>query len=291
MISRRPRNLPTSLPSPPPTERIDPTAVCELEALESLAWSEVFRYAPDAIKSAVRLELRSVGPALAGAAAGLDAPTFNRVVGWSGSDVRPGHLDRLVDHYRDLGVDRFMVPVPPSLECELRPALLDRGFRPHNHWMKLWRGPDPAPTVCTSLRAVRLGPDQRDAFAAVLAAAFELPEVLIGLWSGVLGRAGWHHFGIRRAGWLVAVAGLRIERGLAWFGPAATLPEHRGLGAQKLLLARRIETARTAGCRLLTVETAEPTGERAVPSFHNVRKTGFRLACRRPNFVLELPSV
>jgi GNAT superfamily N-acetyltransferase len=60
---------------------------------------------------------------------------------------------------------------------------------------------------------------------------------------------------------VVAVAGLLIRGLAAWFGPAATLPDDRGRGAQQLLLRERIEAARAAGCRLLAVETGEPSPE------------------------------
>ena len=69
----------------------------------------------------------------------------------------------------------------------------------------------------------------------------------------------------------------------SWFGWSATLPQHRGRGVQRALLARCVEDAAAAGCRWMTAETAIGTAARPDPSFVNLRRAGFVELYRRHN--------
>jgi ribosomal protein S18 acetylase RimI-like enzyme len=76
----------------------------------------------------------------------------------------------------------------------------------------------------------------------------------------------------------------------AWFGFAATDAAHRRRGAQQALIVRRLKDAASAGCRWVSVETAEDTVTRDAPSFRNLRRLGFEVAYRRPNYLWSRPS-
>lgn len=67
----------------------------------------------------------------------------------------------------------------------------------------------------------------------------------------------------------------------AWFGWSATLPEYRGRGVQRTLLAHCLDDAAAAGCRWMTAETAIGTDSRPDPSFRNMRRAGFIELYRR----------
>jgi len=71
-------------------------------------------------------------------------------------------------------------------------------------------------------------------------------------------------------------AGLRLDRGLAQLCGAGTLPEYRGRGLHKALLARRLADARAARCDFAVVTTAP--GSR---SQENVMRRGFVLLYTR----------
>ena len=79
----------------------------------------------------------------------------------------------------------------------------------------------------------------------------------------------------------IAAAGMTIHGDVAVLGAASTLPAHRGHGAQRELLHRRLDAAASAGCTL-AVATARPDSASAV----NLGRTGFdlhrRTAWRRP---------
>jgi hypothetical protein len=74
----------------------------------------------------------------------------------------------------------------------------------------------------------------------------------------------------------VGEAALRLDQGLAQLCGAGTLPEFRGRGMQKALLARRLFDARAAGCDLAVVTTAPGSRSQA-----NVMQRGFELLYTR----------
>lgn len=283
---------PVEIP-PPAAPALPPAEVRALEAIETEAWTELFTGGEEAIRARAGVGLARIGGLLAASAASYDVLALNRVIGRAPDDasaIDPATLDLLLDHYRLLGVRRAFLPWPPPPPGARAGWELDRrGIRPYNRWIKLARDAAPAPPVRSELVAEPLGAGDRAAFEEVLAAGFgDWPRPVAALWGALVGRPGWHCFGVRRRGRMVAVGGLLIRGGAAWFGPAATAPDHRGGGAQKVLLAARIETARAAGCRRLVVETAEPAPDRPVPSFHNVLRMGFEIAYRRENYLLHV---
>jgi GNAT superfamily N-acetyltransferase len=282
-------SLPLERIRTPLAQDLDTPSVEQLEDIETSAWADFYDRATHRIRGAAGARLVRVGGALVAAAARFDVLAYNRVIGRdAGVGVDDTTLRRVADCYRELGVRRVFLPRPPGLDAATDEALRVRGFRPHNRWVKLWRSAAPPPVVQSTLVARRLGRREMPIAAAVLAAGFAQPPELGALLASPLGCRGWQHFAVDLGGRIVAVAGLFVHGTTCWFGPAATLPERRGLGAQKVLVAARIEAAREAGCRLLVSETAEPTAERPAPSFHNLRRLGFAEAYRRPNHVLEL---
>jgi GNAT superfamily N-acetyltransferase len=271
----------TQVPASPSVEK--------LEEIETRAWAQFYDRATHRIRAAAGARLVRVGSALVAATTRCDVLAYNRVIGRdAGAGIDDATLGLVAACYRDLGVPRVFLPRPPGLDAATDETLRDRGFRPHNRWVKLFRSAAPPPGVRSTLVARRLARPEMPIAAAVLATGFAQPPQLGALLASPIGCRGWQHFAVERGGRVVAVAGLFVHGTTCWFGPAATLPEHRGLGAQKVLVAARIEAARQAGCRLLVSETAEPTEERPAPSFQNLRRLGFTEAYRRPNHVLEL---
>lgn len=265
--------------------RTAPSRVRRLEAVETRAWLDFYRTAPEDVKSRAGLGVHRVDGLVLGIAPAFDALAFNRVIG---GDVPPdpARLDSAVALARRRGVPRLFVPWPPHGPEPAVEAELDRrGIRRHNRWVKLWRGTEPPPEESSGLAVEELQPRHRGEVQELMVACFDYPRPLALLFGATVGAEGWRHFGIRHDGRLVAGAGLRIDADAAWFGPAGTRRSFRRRGAQTALLAHRVRAALDAGCRLLCTETAEPTPDRPAASFRNVRRAGFRVAYRRPNFV------
>jgi hypothetical protein len=83
----------------------------------------------------------------------------------------------------------------------------------------------------------------------------------------------------------VATGALYLRAGIGYLSLGATLPSHRRRGAQGAIMARRIADATALGCRWLVTETFEDSPQHPNPSYHNMLRTGFVPAYRRPNYV------
>ena len=73
----------------------------------------------------------------------------------------------------------------------------------------------------------------------------------------------------------VAAAGVYVAESAAYLGFAATLPEHRGKGAQSALLSARIRRAGERGSETVLTETGELRDGLPGNSYRNIRRAGF----------------
>lgn len=178
---------------------------------------------------------------------------------------------------------RSAVAVAPHAEPpELRAWLERRGFAPGYGWTKFAREVVPTPPSRTSLRVERV--DDGRPFADAFVHGYGLPA-LFGPWvERLAGREGWHCF-VAFDGAAAAGAGaLYVAGEVGWLGMAATLPEHRGKGAQGALLAARIEAAARAGCTVVVTETGEPVDGWPGGSYRNILRAGFEPQYVRANY-------
>jgi len=86
---------------------------------------------------------------------------------------------------------------------------------------------------------------------------------------------GWTAFLARDGDEPAGAAAVWVGGDAAYFGLAATLPEHRGKGGQGALFAARIEHALGAGCRTLVTETGELRDDLPGASYRNILRYGF----------------
>ena len=77
---------------------------------------------------------------------------------------------------------------------------------------------------------------------------------------------------------------------VGWLGFAGTLKTHRKRGGQGALFARRIKDGLALGCKWFVTETGEDTPENPNPSYHNMLRSGFKLAYLRRNYVHQSRS-
>lgn len=268
-------------------ESISQALLRQLERQEAAYWSQHYSGLPAEVSRRLGAGLLEMNEARAVCASDVDILAFNRVVGLGTEEpVTSGQLEQIREFYRAAGVGRFFVQVSPYARPHGLPALLrQQGFRYHNNWVKLYRPVEPLPVYEAGLRIETIGREQAGEYAAILTAAFEWPEKLQGLLAHPVGRPGWRHYLAYRNDRPIAGAALFIRGAYASLAFAATLPEHRGLGAQSALIARRFRDAAEAGCRWMFSETAEETPERPVASFRNMIRLGFEVAYARPNFL------
>ena len=220
-----------------------------------------------------------------------DILMFNRAAGLGvETPATEGQLDEVIARFHAARVPRFFIDVSPAA----RPLLLTdwiagRGYPLRNNWVKLTREVGPVPWALPDPRIKEIGVEHADEFARIIQGAFGLPE-RIGPWMRLLvGRPRRRLFMAFDRDKPIGTAGLYIEGEWASFGYAAVIPEARGRGVQAALIATRIRAAREAGCRWLSMETAEETLEKPSYSLRNARKMGFEVAYMRPNYIGTTP--
>ncbi len=252
----------------------------EIEGHESKAWSACVEAAAAAEGNPLDASVDVVAGQRVPALGAIDAALFNRVIGLGVSTPCEGSvLDKVVASYAARGQSRFTIEVTPSAEpADLRERLAERGLVDSGYRQaKCWQVPESYEGEQMDL-VERLTEDDADEFAQVNMLAWEVPAFLAVWFGATLFADGFRHFGVREGGRLVSVGGMYVDDGMAWLGFGATLPEHRGRGMQKAVLARRIHEAAALGCHLVHTETEAHTADVRNPSLANMVAVGFEHA-------------
>jgi GNAT superfamily N-acetyltransferase len=175
------------------------------------------------------------------------------------------------------GTAYYVAVEPEAQPPELPEWLAARGLEPGWGWMVFERGVEDPPQGRTDLRLVPVeaGSDAAEQFARVTRVAYGLPEAAERPLAGSPA-AGWECWLALDGDAPAGAAALYVTGGAAYLGLAATLPEHRGKGAQSALLAARIARAAERGCDLVVTETGERRGDRPSNSYRNILRAGFR---------------
>jgi len=246
-------------------------------------------YAALCLAAPVELKLKV---ARFGSALALVAPHYllillNRVIRLGVEEpATEAQVDEILALYRKSASSSFAVHLSPQARpLELADWLVQRGLERRDNWAKMVRPARPAAEISTDLRIEAIGRGQAAAFAAVTVTAFGIPSDLsLGL-AATVGRTGWRHYLAYDGDLAVATAALFVCGAVGWLGEGSTLPTHRRRGAQGALMAWRINDSIALGCQWLITETGEDLPSQPNPSFHNMLRTGFRLAYRRANYV------
>jgi len=212
------------------------------------------------------------------------SPMLNHAVGVGVSEpAGDDALERVARFYAGVGVGYTIAASPGAGDLGAR--LEAHGFGTVRPWMTFHREPGPAPAPDSGLRLVEAGPRSASAFGGIVATAFEMPPEFSAWLAALPGRPGWLCL-LALAGEVpVGAAALFVEGDAGWFTHGATLPEHRGRGAQGALFAERTRRAAALGLRHLVTETGAPVGnEGPGPSYRNMLRAGFAEVELRPNY-------
>jgi hypothetical protein len=266
-------------------------SIVALEQAEIQALADLYHAAGPSVVADCGLSVREVGDAVLIAAIRFDVLALNRLVGLglrsSPSDTA---LADAMTAIEQTGSPRCFVQVAPTGASDGLGVRLERlGLRQYNNWMRLWRSLDDLPRAsessATSLDVRRIGSAHADVFGSLVATAFDYPPALAPITSQTIGRPHWHHYLAFEDDTPIASAAMYVAGSAAWFGLAATDVAYRRRGAQHALIVRRLQDAADAGCKWVSVETAEDTVTRDAPSFRNLRRLGFEVAYTRPNYL------
>lgn len=201
------------------------------------------------------------------------SPMVNRIVGLG---VDEPATEAAVDAALDAlsGTTHYVAISPDARPPELVHWLEARDLEPGWGWMQFRRGVEDPPSSPTDLELVPVDRSNAAAFAHVVRIAYGLPveaepfvaRIVDTTWEAWLALAGDEP---------AATGALYAQGDGAYLGFAATLPEHRGKGAQTALLAARVRRARELGCRWLSTETGEQRPGNPSGSYRNILRAGF----------------
>jgi hypothetical protein len=262
-----------------------------LELAEMEAVADLYRAASSEVVAASGLSVVEVADAVLIAVNQIDVLALNRLIGLglrgSPSDSA---LAGVLNALEGTGSPRCFVPVAPRDGYENLSARIERlGLRHYNNWMRLRRDlndlTDLPTAPSTPLDVRQIDSADAHAFGHLVATAFDYPPAIAPLAAQPIGRPRWYHYLAFEGNAPIASGAMYVAGEAAWFGFAATDAAHRRRGAQQALIIRRLKDAASAGCRWVSVETAEDTVTKDAPSFRNLRRLGFEVAYRRPNYL------
>lgn len=190
-----------------------------------------------------------------------------------------GSLDAIESFFAAHGGEA-LVAVPEGTAMES--ALMARGYERDYAWVKFARAAGRPETVACPLTIRPVDAADAERMGGLIVSGFDLPDDMATWFAGLVQRVGWHCFGAYDDARLVGCGALYVHGSAGWLTWAATDPTHRGRGAQKALLAARIERARAAGLGVLVTETGDQEPTRPDASYRNIVAAGFRPVFRRP---------
>ena len=216
---------------------------------------------------------------------------FNVAVGLGQTEpVTESIVDEVVAFATRAGAPVLAFQIAPGAHPGEWPELLAvNGITPSRAWVKFAARRPAVPDDRTELRVGRLGPEHAEEFARVFVTGFGMPTGA-GLEEWLAELPSWTDngfatYGAWDGGELVAVATLFLGPASAVLAGAATLPEHRGRGAQSALMSVRIADALDSGAEWITCETGAETPDSPNPSLHNMRRLGLGEQYERTNWI------
>jgi GNAT superfamily N-acetyltransferase len=245
---------------------IDAFGIARLEALAAMP------------ENPLELRIERFGDAVAPASVAEPELDFvNRITRLTPRDA--GRLDDILGFYRGLGL-RPWLEVTPGVEVKLSAETELLAFQT---------------VLCSPLRAdgdpiveVREA-TEATAAARLILQAFGVPADRVERHGDELARAsetcGGRIFVLEAEGRPAAGAILTTFDGVGYLAMAGTLPEFRGRGFQRALIAARIAAAAEAGCELIVA-----TAEFGSVSQRNIERGGLRTAYTKPVLRLTPPG-
>ncbi len=258
----------------------------KLEHIEASYWMQYYN-----IDGPIKSYASIIDDGVACSIPEIDVLVLNRVIGFgSQTEISQATIEHVIDFYRKAGSNRFMLQLPPQLvDTELDMLLRKFNFKHHNNWTKLYRNTENIEIKQASDLTIELIDKQNaDLFAQIIYMSFDWKDTRIIPWlASVVGAPGYRHYVVRKSGSAIAAGALYIDGEMGSLAFAGTLPNFRGLGAQSLLIQKRLKDAFNAGVITLTAETAEETPTKKVNSYRNMIRHGFNAAYQRQNWLFE----
>lgn len=210
------------------------------------------------------------GPLALVALCAVDRGDLNRVIGLGvRHPARSEDLEAVCSFYRAHEQRNFRIEVTPlTRPHDLGASAAARGLACDAlGTFKMWRRVERPPAVDPGIEVRPLGPDDRDALAAVNIAAWgawSMPVSMADWFGATLGHDGVRHYGVFDADRLVATGALFVGDGLGWLGFDATHPRYQGRKLRQAISSIRMVDAAAQGCQVVHAESAVPPTRRAL---------------------------
>jgi GNAT superfamily N-acetyltransferase len=275
---------------------VDRAAMRATELGEAEFMFQLFSRADDRSRSELGMAQRRLGAGEVTVMAKDPTGGFwSRVIGLGVDEpVTAQAVDEAIDFARTHGGASLTFQIAPEAEGGWERLLAERGATPGSAWVKFAGAATPRPDVPTDLSVAPLGAEHGEEFARVMGIGFGMPlDSALPGWFARVPRwreAGFTTYGAWDGEHLVACATLFVGGDIGTLSGAATLPSHRGRGAQGALMTRRINDAAAAGCAWITCETGAETPGSPNPSLHNMRRIGLTELYERRNWVWRAPG-
>lgn len=267
-----------------------PDLVERAEDIEAEAWSELYRRAPQELRSALGLEVaRQRGVTLLSASK-ADHLLLNRAIGLGrATDSEEAATEMVVEHYARRDIERYWIHLGSRLRSSSFPThLQSRRVLPYpRSWMKFARRSAPVAAARSDLCVRPARPDDATPIAQITAAGFEMPEEAGALFATAIGARGWYYYVVEQEDQVVSASALYALGRDALLVFAATASNARRKGCQRALMAARLERARELGCDHAFTETGVPVEGEAGSSYRNILRAGFDELYVRDNFAPE----
>jgi len=261
------------------------------ELIEAATVESLVEIAGPELRKSLGLDCRRIGGGLGvrmSTSPGI--PYFTRVFALGvDSPFNSEVIDESIEFLREAGGSTLVVQLTPHVETPAAIELLaNRGFKKGGTWSKMMRPVGPVAEVMTDLRIERVGPERAADLGRVEIVGMEMPDFMAPWAAAQATSPGWTGWGAFDGDEMVACGMLFIKDGVAQLSGAATLPSHRGRGAQSALMKTRIEEAAQLGAEWICSETGSETPENPNPSLHNMYRCGLELLYERRNWLLSV---
>ncbi|MGQ5262647.1 GNAT family N-acetyltransferase [Micromonospora sp. ZYX-F-536] len=264
----------------------------DVRALAELAEAEfMFRYeteAPADVRDALGVAATRMGGGVVLSMRHDPTNYWSKALGFGFDEPVGGELiGQVCDFYRAERTPAAVIQIAPDrLPADWDAICARENITAGSTWVKLAAEIDALRPGRTDLRVGPVTADLVDQWASVVLRCFGMPEEHLGpMIAAAVRDPRFHPYAAWDGDEMVAAANLFVHGAVASLNTGATLPTHRGRGAQSALLAARAAAATAAGCRWVTAETGRPQPGTSNPSLNNLLRLGLTPLYERQNWV------
>jgi hypothetical protein len=201
-------------------------------------------------------------------------------------EATPADLDRIEAFFASHSAPVHH-EISPLADPSVWPLIAERRYAPFEFtsvlYMDLRNAQISKPSNSTGVQARIATPAEAETWTRTAAAGWGQSPDLSDFMQTVFNTEGISPFIAEKDGRPIATGGLNIQNGVALLAGASTIPEARQQGAQRALLAARLQYSIEAGCEIAAMGALPGSA-----SQRNAERSGFRIAYTRTKWRLAV---